>query len=70
MAVLDVKSERMPETVGINQAALSSREDIIEVVCDICDGPVTEQGTRRSLERQGWELYSQASFCPVHADEI
>lgn len=37
-----------------------------QVICDICDGPVIETGSRNQLERSGWQITRNCAFCPLH----
>ena len=62
-------------TLGaVNAAILSSQVPqescVEEVICDVCPGPVIEQGLPTDLRRGGWEISRFGTFCPSHRFEI
>lgn len=58
----------MINTTGHNIAPKPKADEntSIFVICDICDGPVTETGSRSQLEQSGWEITRNCVFCPLH----
>lgn len=44
-------------------------KQIVELICDICPGPVIAVGRRPELINRGWEIGKFSAFCPAHLYE-